>query len=244
MSPGKIRLGVNIDHVATLRQQRAGLVNYPSILEAAVLAKKGGADLLTIHVRGDRRHIQESDLALLMKENILPVNLEMAATDEMIGIALKYKPFIVCLVPEKREELTTEGGLDVVKYEVEVQKTITQMKRAGIRTSLFIEPSQAQVAMSSQLKAEAVEFHTGKFALAKASDRDLESVRLRDAFMQGHNLGLAVHAGHGLDYENILPLLKFPFLEEVNIGHSIICRSVFVGLESAVRGMKNHLTTS
>jgi pyridoxine 5-phosphate synthase len=242
MSKNNIRLGVNIDHVATLRQQRAGLVDYPSIIEAARLARDGGADLLTIHVRGDRRHIQEADLSDLTRESILPLNLEMAANSEMIEIALKYKPYIVCLVPEKREELTTEGGLDVIKHEKAVGNVIEKMKSAKIRTSLFIEPSFDQIENSRALGANAVEFHTGQYALAETVD---EASRLREnlaqAFKKAHSLGLNVHAGHGLDYKNTSLLAKLPFLEELNIGHSIICRSVLVGLKQAVLDMKQQL---
>lgn len=236
-----IRLGLNIDHVATLRQVRAGLTLYPDVLEAARLCMHAGADQITVHVRGDRRHIQEFDLKNLIINNI-PVNLEMAATEEMTKMALKYKPQIVCLVPEKREEVTTEGGLDVFKHFSKIKKCIDKVKRKKIRVSLFIEPNLKQVTASAELGADAVEFHTGKYALAKNQrQRNAEYKKLEAACVLAHKKNLKVHAGHGLDYKNVAQIKELPHLEELNIGHAIVCRSVFVGITEAVAEMKNLL---
>jgi pyridoxine 5-phosphate synthase len=241
MSSKRIRLGMNVDHVATLRQLRKGMVDYPDFMHAVYETVKGGADQITVHLRGDRRHIQESDLKILSRKCPVAINLETAVTDQMLRVVLKYKPDIVCLVPEKREELTTEGGLDVVKYEDKIKKFISRCHKAKIRVSLFIEPSQTQVLMSSRLNADAVEFHTGKFANARGAARKKEIKRLIGAARLGHDLGIAIHAGHGLDYKNIKEIKKIPFLEEVNIGHSIVCQSVFVGIRNAVAQMKAKL---
>jgi len=234
-----IRLGVNIDHVATLRQLRAGLVDYPNILEAARVAVENGADQITIHLRGDRRHIQEKDLFEIARARLAPLNLELAATKEMLKFALKARPDIVCLVPEKRQEVTTEGGLDVVKHYKKIQTCIKEFKKNGIKTSLFIEPSLNQIKASHELGADAVEFHTGKYALAKSLTQEKQLKRLSIAFEAAHGFKLAVHAGHGLDYRNTQNVAALPYLEEVNIGHSIVCRAVMVGLAQAVREMKN-----
>jgi pyridoxine 5-phosphate synthase len=236
--PPRIRLGVNIDHVATLRQLRAGTVDYPDIIQARDAVVKGGADQITIHLRGDRRHIQDFDLSSLSKNRPVPLNLEMGVTGEMMDKALKYKPDIVCLVPEKREEVTTEGGLDVIAHRSKVEDCVRELKKANIRISLFIEPSLEQTEMSAALGADAVEFHTGHYALSRGMEKKRELHRIRDVFNAAHKLGLAVHAGHGLDYHNVKALVNLPHLEELNIGHSIVCQSVFVGLEKAVREMK------
>ncbi len=234
-----IRLGVNIDHVATLRQLRAGTVNYPNIIEARDLTVRGGADQITIHLRGDRRHIQEQDLSLLADERgPVSLNLEMAATSEMVGIAIKYHPDIVCLVPEKREEVTTEGGIDVVKNRSTVEGCVQQMKKNKIRTSLFIEPLQDQIKASQDCGVDAIEFHTGRYSLARGAEQKKQLESLFKAGEMAHSLGLKVHAGHGLDYTNVIPLRGMPYLEELNIGHSIVCRAVMVGLLEAVKEMK------
>ncbi len=236
----KIRLGVNIDHVATLRQLRAGLVDYPDIEEAARAVKKGGADQITIHLRGDRRHIQDADVMLVISKNILPINLEMAATEEMAAIAVKNKPYIVCLVPEKREELTTEGGLNVSGNMRAISKVIEKCKAAGIKSSMFIEPDRDQVKSSQMVGADAIEIHTGTFANEKNPHKRAEIVKqIADVCEFGASLNLKIHAGHGLDYTNTTELLNINKLEELNIGHSIVCRSVFVGLEQAVQEMKS-----
>jgi pyridoxine 5-phosphate synthase len=238
MTP-EIRLGVNIDHVATLRQLRAPSVNYPDIKAARDLCVRGGADQITIHLRGDRRHIQERDLVDLAREKggVL-LNLEMAPTREMTELAVRTKPDIVCLVPEKREELTTEGGLDVIKNRIQIGGCIAQCKKNKIRVSLFIEASQEQIEGSKILGADAVEFHTGQYALAKGADQKKILDHLFKAAALANEAKLKVHAGHGLDYTNVIPLLKMPHLEELNIGHSIICKAVFSGLLESVKEMK------
>ncbi len=234
-----MRLGVNIDHVATLRQQRAGLVNYPNLQEAAQMVVAAGADQVTLHLRQDRRHIQDDDLIKLTKNRPAPVNLEMAAIPEMTEIAIKTKPEIVCLVPEKREELTTEGGLDVVRYKDEISRCIEKLKKNKIRVSLFVEADLEQIKMSKSVGGDAIEIHTGQYALAKAGEvsKYIDIISASSRF--GHELGLAVHGGHGLHYQNTKPLLKIPYLEELNIGHSIICRGVMVGLSQAVKEMRD-----
>lgn len=234
----KIRLGVNIDHVATLRQLRAGLVDYPDVLEAARVAVKAGADQITVHVRGDRRHIQEKDLFDLVKENVAPVNLEMAATPEMTELTLKARPHIVCLVPEKREELTTEGGLDVARNKAAIMSCMKALHRDKIRVSLFIEPDDQQIQAAADIGADAVEFHTGRFALAKKAERPHELEILERAFHRAAELKLAVHAGHGLNYDNVKDIVGLPHVVELNIGHAIICRAVMTGLFKAVEDMK------
>jgi pyridoxine 5-phosphate synthase len=236
----KVRLGVNIDHVATLRQLRAGTVDYPDIVEARNQVVAAGADQITIHLRGDRRHIQEVDLNKLSQDKGgVPLNLEMAATGEMLKVALKTRPDIVCIVPEKREEVTTEGGLDALKYAKILETMTKDLHKAGVRVSLFVEPDLKQIKISREVGADAVEFHTGRYAIARGAGQASELQRLDHAFNEAHGLKLAVHAGHGLDYVNTVPLLKNQFLEELNIGHSIVCRAVFVGLAEAVREMKD-----
>ncbi len=243
-----VRLGVNIDHVATLRQVRGGTTSYPSIYRAAELAVQGGAVQITIHLREDRRHIQEPDLALLAKKLPVALNLEMAATSEMLEKALKYRPEWVCLVPEKREELTTEGGLNVLRAEAEMAKIVSQLlvkkSRRGkfpIYTSMFIEPDLEQVRASARIGARAVEFHTGHWVLLKGAARKQEWQRLVQAAKLAHELGLHVHAGHGLDFKSAKEITKLPYLEEVNIGHSLICYSIEMGLLKATREMKKSL---
>lgn len=231
-----IRLGINIDHVATLRQVRGGLTSYPNLVEAAKMVLDSGGDQITVHLRGDRRHIQDHDLTDLTQAKIKPLNLEMAATEEMAKIACKIKPEIVCLVPEKREELTTEGGLNLLRQPETIEKVISLVKKEKIRVSLFIEPDVEQIEMAAKLKADAVEFHTGQYALNPNVKSHL--TKLFTAADNAFKLGIKVHAGHGLDYQNILPILEMPHLEEVNIGHSIVCRAIYVGMDRAVSEMK------
>lgn len=236
-------LGVNIDHVATLRQARYALLPdspnaEPSPLEAGFAAQKGGADSLTIHVRGDRRHMQERDAFEIRKQCPLPLNLEMGNTSEMLDLALKLQPDFVCMVPETREEVTTEGGLDVVTYFDETKATVARLQEAGIKVSLFIDPEEAQVEASSSIGAEMIELHTGSFANAFGSEKTSELARITASAKQGHALGLQVNAGHGLNYENLALFLSVPHLTELNIGHSIVARSILVGFEAAVREMK------
>lgn len=233
----KIRLGVNIDHAATLRQVRGGTTPYPDILAMAKLSVKGGAEQITIHLREDRRHIQEADVKILTRERPALINLEMAATPEMVRKALKYKPDWVCFVPEKRAELTTEGGLNVHKMRRTLAPMVERLQRIGIEISMFIEPSIEQVEASYELGAEAVEFHTGHWVLLKGSAREREWQRLVAAAHAAHELGLRVHAGHGLDLTTTREIKKLPFLEEVNIGHSLICYSLEWGLEASVAKM-------
>ena len=237
----KIRLGVNIDHAATLRQVRGGTTPYPDILNIAKIAIKGGAEQITIHLREDRRHIQESDLKVLSKKCSVPLNLEMASTDAMVRMAKKYKPDWVCFVPEKREELTTEGGLDILKAKAKLAKHIEKLQFIGIEISMFIEPSLEQVQAAYDVGADAVEFHTGKWVLLTGAAQKKEWKRLVAAAKRAHQLGLSVHAGHGLDFKTTKKITALPFLEEVNIGHSLICYSLEYGLEKSTRLIKKAL---
>jgi pyridoxine 5-phosphate synthase len=239
-------LGVNVDHVATLRQARYALLPdspqaEPCPVQASLDAIAGGADSITIHVRGDRRHMQERDAFAIKKAIQVPLNLEMGITSEMIALALALQPEFVCLVPETREEVTTEGGLDVVGRRREVGDCIRVMQKAGIRVSLFIDPELDQVRCSAELGAEMIELHTGCFGNATAATVDAEIARLQAASVLGHELGLQVNAGHGIHYDNVRLLEAVPFLTEYNIGHSIVSRSVRVGLTQAVRDMKERM---
>ena len=237
----KIRLGVNVDHVATLRQLRGGTTTYPNLLDMVKKSVKGGAEQITIHLREDRRHIQLDDLKLLSKECPVALNLEMAATPQMVVYAKKYRPDWVCLVPEKRAELTTEGGLDVKKGFKKMFPMVEKLQRIGIEISMFIEPSIEQVEASYELGADAVEFHTGKWVLLKGPAKDKEWKRLVDAAEWAHYLGLNVHAGHGLDYEHAKLINKLPHLQEVNIGHSLVCYALENGMQQAVGKMRKLL---
>ena len=231
-----VLLGVNIDHVATLRNARG--TAYPDPYNALPLVKRGGADGITIHLREDRRHILDKDVEKICADNSLPINLEMAATQEMLEIALKNRPHEVCLVPEKREELTTEGGLDVVSQQAYLKKYIATLKKAGILVSLFIDPDERQIQTSKDVNADIVELHTGKYAeLDQKTLLDKELARLHQASIQAHGLGLVVNAGHGLTVENVAPISILPYMNCLNIGHSIIARAVFIGLEAAVAEM-------
>jgi pyridoxine 5-phosphate synthase len=232
-----IRLGVNIDHVATVRQARRA--KEPDPVAAAVLATLGGADGITVHLREDRRHIQDRDVYVLRETVTTRLNLEMATAEEIVLIALKVKPDEATLVPEKRQELTTEGGLDVVANEASVRPAIERLKAAGIHVSLFIDPDAAQVEASKAFGADAIEFQTASYSEAvgeAAVERELE--KLRSASARAVSLGLHVHMGHGLNYWNVQPVVRIPGVEELNIGHSIVSRAVLVGMERAVREMK------
>ena len=236
MATVRIRLGVNVDHVATLRQARG--TRFPDPVFAAALAEQGGADQITIHVREDRRHIQERDLEILRKTVQVPLNLEMAATPDMVAMALRHLPDTVTLVPERREERTTEGGLDIIKTAEAVRPAVQQLTAAGIAVSLFLDPDSVQVRQAINLRVPIIELHTGDFCEAKSGpQRDDKLARLRAAAVQAHGLGLRVAAGHGIDYHNIHAIMGLPHVEELNIGHSIIARAIFVGLEAAVREM-------
>lgn len=237
-----IYLGVNIDHVATVRQARMTIE--PDPVHGAFLAELGGADGITIHLREDRRHIQDRDLKVLTDTVKTRINLEMACTDEMVNIALQYLPATCCLVPEKRQELTTEGGLDIVKNEQILKDAISKLHDAGIQVSLFIDPDFSQIEMSAKVEADIIELHTGTYADASAADKKQELDRLYRAAEHAADHGLIVNAGHGLDYQNIKPILEMHKLHEVNIGHSIIARSIYIGLEAAVREMKQIIIDS
>ena len=231
-----IRLGVNIDHVATIRQARR--TYEPDPVAAAALAILGGADGITIHLREDRRHIQDRDVEILRQTVPHRLNLEMACYPEIVDIAVRVKPDEVTLVPEKRQELTTEGGLDVIGQHAGVNPAIDRLLASDIVVSLFIDPDIRQVEMSKQLGAQAIEFHTGTYADATGEAQSRELEKLRVASARAVELGLHVHMGHGLNYHNVQPIVRIPGVEELNIGHSIISRAVLVGLVQAVRDMK------
>jgi pyridoxine 5-phosphate synthase len=228
-----IQLGVNIDHIATLRQVRGATTTYPDLLKMAKIALRSGASQITIHLREDRRHIQLSDLVKMSRHKI-PLNLEMAAEDSVFKLALKYKPQWVCIVPEKREELTTEGGLNVQKTFSRLKKMIPKLQKQGIKVSLFIDPEMTLVRGAYDLNADAVEFHTGHWVLSQGFLRLQIWKKLVFSARLAHELGLRVHAGHGLDLKTTKLIKKLPYLQEVNIGHSIICYSIEQGLKSTV----------
>ncbi|NCF64199.1 MAG: pyridoxine 5'-phosphate synthase [Gammaproteobacteria bacterium] len=237
-----VLLGVNIDHVATVRQARG--TDYPSVIDAAELAESAGADSITVHLREDRRHIQDEDVRTLCLNTRTRINLEMAVTDEMLDIALLRKPADVCLVPEKREELTTEGGLNVIANHATVADAVGRLNDAGIRTSLFIDPDSEQLEAAAQVGAPVVELHTGTYADAVGEAQTSELNRLREAAVYGHGLGLQINAGHGLHLGNTQDIARLPHMVELNIGHSIIARAIFVGLREAVREMKELVLAS
>lgn len=231
-----IFLGVNIDHVATLRQARG--TRYPSPAEAAQIAERAGADSITVHLREDRRHIQDSDLDAIRAVMRTHMNLELAVTDEMIAIAAGFKPTDCCLVPEKREELTTEGGLDVSGQPDKIRAACARLTDAGIRVSLFIDPDREQLDAAAAVGAPVVELHTGRYAEAEGSEQRAELQRVADAARYGQSLGLIINAGHGLHYQNVAAIARIEQIVELNIGHAIISRAVFDGLGRAVAEMK------
>lgn len=232
-----VRLGVNIDHVATLRQARR--VWYPDPVEAALLAEKGGADGITAHLREDRRHIQDRDVERLKVSIATKLNLEMAATEEMVEKAQVILPRDVCLVPERRQELTTEGGLDVEANQQRLQRVVARLKEVGIRVSLFVNPELLQIQAAHAIGADAVEIHTGPYCEAAIPEAiEEERKKVVAAVEYGRSLGLVVNAGHGLRYDNVAPIAAISGIHELNIGHSIVARAVLVGMESAVREMK------
>jgi pyridoxine 5-phosphate synthase len=230
-------LGVNIDHVATLRQARG--VSYPDPAVAARLAQDAGADQITCHLREDRRHIVDADIPAIQKAVTIPVNLEMAATSEMLGLALHYLPNKVTLVPERREELTTEGGLDVEKLKTELKPFVGALQEGGILVSMFIDPDEGQIRASSEVGAQSVELHTGHYCNASGAGQEKELERIYQACRLAKKAGFFTAVGHGLNYENIIPLTRIPEIEEYNIGHSIVSHAVMVGWERAVREMKS-----
>ncbi|HOC70220.1 MAG TPA: pyridoxine 5'-phosphate synthase [Candidatus Hydrogenedentes bacterium] len=228
-----IALGVNIDHVATLRQARRGVC--PDIIAAAKICEMAGAHQITVHLRKDRRHIQDKDVHALKETLLVNMNLEMAAEDEIIGIAQSIQPYTVCLVPEKREEITTEGGLDVAGQVVRLTEVVQTMHAKGIRVSMFIDPEPGQVEASVKSGADAVELHTGAYANAIGAKADRELSRLWDCAEMVADTSMELHAGHGLTVRNLLPVARMPFLHEVNIGHDIMARALFIGLDAAVK---------
>lgn len=231
-----MHLGVNIDHVATIRQARG--TEYPSVIEAAAIAEAHGADLITVHLREDRRHIQDHDIESLVKSLTTRMNLEMAIADEMVQLAKRIRPADVCLVPEKREELTTEGGLDVMGGFERVQQVVSELEGQSIRVSLFIDPELNQIKAAHQAGARVIELHTGDYAQAQGDEAMLALSRIQTATEYALGLGIKVNAGHGLTLSNVEPIAKIDGLSELNIGHSIIARALFVGLGEAVAEMR------
>lgn len=238
--PKRLRLGVNIDHVATVRNARGSA--YPDPLRAALIAEQAGAQGITAHLREDRRHIRDADITALMDKLTLPLNLEMAATPEMQAIALRHRPHAVCIVPEKREERTTEGGLDVASDENRIGDFIAPLREAGCRVSLFIGHEARQIEAAARIGAAVVELHTGHYCdlhyEGRARDRDIELAALTEAAGYAASLGLEVHAGHGLTFETVAPIAAIRELRELNIGHFLIAESIFIGLDRAIREMK------
>ncbi|WP_037991233.1 pyridoxine 5'-phosphate synthase [Thalassospira permensis] len=232
----KLRLGVNIDHVATIRNARGGA--HPDPVRAAKLAAKAGADGITAHLREDRRHISDNDIKRLRAEIDLPLNFEMAATDEMLAIAIAAKPHAACIVPEKREERTTEGGLDAAGGHNHLKRYVAELGAAGIRVSLFIEASKAQLDAARHLGAPVVEIHTGAYCEATGAAQARELDRIRDAVRYGASIGLEVHAGHGLGFDTVSPIAAMPEIAELNIGHFLIGEAVFAGLENSIAEMR------
>ncbi len=237
---GRLRLGVNIDHVATIRNARGG--RHPDPVHAAKIAEQAGADGITAHLREDRRHITDGDIEALMEALTLPLNFEMAATAEMQAIALRHKPHAVCVVPEKREERTTEGGLEVAREENRLAHFIAPLRDAGCRVSIFIAADRRQIEAAHRIGAPVIELHTGAYCDAhndgRFAERDAELQKLRDMAAFGHSLGLEVHAGHGLTYETVAPVAAFPEVMELNIGHFLVGEAIFSGLDSAIRRMR------
>ena len=233
---GGIRLGVNIDHVATVRNARGA--GYPDPVRAALLAAAAGADGITAHLREDRRHISDDDIARLSERLTVPLNLEMAATDEMLAIALRHRPHAACIVPEKREERTTEGGLDAAGQHNHLAPMVRALAEANVRVSLFIEPDPAQIEAAIRLGAPVVELHTGRYAELAGEEQTAELRRLTDAAALAAKNGIEVHAGHGLTLENVAPIAAIPQVRELNIGHSIVADAIFVGLGHAVQRMR------
>ncbi len=243
MHKSPILLGVNIDHVATLRQARG--TSYPDPIKAALEAENAGADSITLHLREDRRHIQDSDVYTLKNCLTTRMNLELAVTDEMLKIALKVKPEHACLVPEKREELTTEGGLDILSQEDKVKRACELLGENGTEASLFIDPDCEQIDAALRCGAPAIELHTGCYADAKNDDiRSNELIRIQKAAQYAKKRGLIVNAGHGLHYQNVQPIVKLPEINELNIGHALICHALFIGIKSAVQEMKALITAA
>ena len=238
-----IHLGVNVDHVATVRQARG--TPYPDVVEAALAAERGGADGITAHLREDRRHIQDADIRALLAAVRTKLNLEMAVTSEMVALACSAKPADVCLVPERRQELTTEGGLDAAGQESTVAEAVRRLRDAGIRVSLFIDADAPQIDAAARMGAAAVEIHTGRYADAvDEAARRAELARVRAGVERAHAAGLIVNAGHGLTVGNVAPIAALPQVHELNIGHSIVARALFIGIEAATREMKARMVST
>ena len=236
LRPHRLRLGVNIDHVATIRNARGG--DHPDPVRAAEIVAAVGGDGITAHLREDRRHIRDEDLARIQAATSLPLNLEMAATDEMLAIALRHKPHACCIVPERREERTTEGGLDAAGQHNRLAPIVSRLADAGIRVSLFIAPEARQIEAAMKLGAPVVELHTGEYAHAQGEARAVELRRLADMAALAAKNGIEPHAGHGLTYDNVQPVAAIPQVAELNIGHYLIGEAIFVGLDAAVRRMR------
>lgn len=237
LNPAKLRLGVNIDHVATIRNARGG--DHPDPVRAAEIVAACGGDGITAHLREDRRHIRDGDIARIQAATGLPLNLEMAATEEMLEIALRHKPHAACIVPEKREERTTEGGLDAAGMHNRLAPLVARLNDAGIRVSLFIEPDALQVEAALRLNAPVVEFHTGEYAnLATGEERAMELKRIADMAALAAKNGIEPHAGHGLTYDNVVPIAAIPQIAELNIGHYLIGEAIFLGLDASIRRMR------
>ena len=240
MPATELRLGVNIDHVATVRNARGG--SYPDPVRAAKLAEEAGADGITAHLREDRRHISDADIEALVVALSVPLNFEMAATEEMQSIALRHRPHAVCIVPEKREERTTEGGLDVAREEDRLTRFIAPLREAGCRVSLFVGAERTQIDAAARVGAQVIELHTGAYCDAHAEGRiearDSEFAALREMAAHAHSLGLEVHAGHGLTYDTVTPIAAFPEVKELNIGHFLIGEAIFRGLKPAIAEMR------
>ena len=231
-----LRLGVNIDHVATIRNARGGV--HPDPMRAMAAVEAAGGDGITVHLREDRRHIHDSDLSALMAAVTLPVNLEMAATEEMVEIALRHKPHAACIVPERREERTTEGGLDAAGQHNHLAPLISRLNDAGIRVSLFIEPSPRQIEAAMRLRAPVVELHTGRYAHSGGEARTAELTRIAEAAALCAKNGIEPHAGHGLTFDNVQPIAAIPQLAELNIGHFLVGEAIFIGLDASIRRMR------
>lgn len=232
----RLRLGVNIDHVATIRNARGGI--HPDPIRAAQIASAAGADGITAHLREDRRHIMDEDIAGLIGGIALPLNLEMAATEEMVAIALRHRPHAACIVPERREEVTTEGGLDAAGQHNHLKPLISELRNAGIRVSLFIEPDHRQLDAAASLGAQVVEFHTGRYAHSEGEERAVELRRITEAAALAVKNGIEPHAGHGLTFDNVTPIAAIPHIAELNIGHFLIGEAIFEGLDPVVRRMR------
>ena len=243
MKSKSLRLGVNIDHVATVRQARGG--QQPDLLKAAHAAIKGGADILTVHLREDRRHIQDTDVYMLMESIDTPLNLELAATSEMVNIACSLEPFACCLVPERRAEVTTEGGLDVIGLAKQLKPVVEALQDKSIEVSVFLDPDNKQIKVAQELGISTIELHTGKYSLQTSEASISQSLnQLTESANFANQLGMHVHAGHGLNYENVFAVASIEIIEELNIGHSIIAAALFEGLENAVSRMRKKLSAA